>query len=275
MKKNNEAVETIFVGEGNNVDLGVETIDNVLFKDFQKRLNEQVNFEDEDIEEIELSERLTLENAVHDFQNGEKEAFDFIFGHYKPKLDRLAYRKNDDELAQELSIVLMHAIERFDATANVKFNTFFWTCAQNHMGTQKIRKNAQKRSGAKQIETTKINPETGLEETVVEIVKTKVVSLQATMNAKDSEVEVGAFIESTSFQNQYGDSELMICLKDLHESGQIKEKEMKAIMMIMDGSTLAEVGQELGGVTAPAIHVMLRRLGQRKGIQKQLLEILS
>lgn len=271
-KNNNEAVETIFEGE-TQLDLGTESIDNILFKDFQKRL-EQLDLEDEDMD-IDSSEQLTLENAVRDFQNGESEAFDYIFGQYKPKLDRLAYRKNDDELAQELSIVLMHAVERFDATANVKFNTFFWTCAQNHMGTQKIRKNAQKRSGAKKVEVTAINPETGLEETFVEIVKTKVVSLQATMNAKDSEVEVGAFIESTSFKNQFDDSELMICLRELHETGQIKEKEMKAIMMIMDGSTLAEVGQELGGVTAPAIHVMLRRLGQRKGVQKHLLEILS
>lgn len=246
-------------------------IDEILFKDFQERLEE----EDEDLFENDEVSNLSLEQAVYDYQKNKiTEAFDYIFEHYKPILDRLANRKNDEDLSQELSEVLWNAVQRFDALAGVKFNTFFWTCAQNHMGTQKIRRNAQKRSGAKKVEVTAINPETGLEETVIETIKTKVVSLQATLNSKDSETEIGSFVESTTFKNQYDESELDICLRQLHNAGLIKHKEMKAIQMIRDGATLAEIGQELDGVTAPAIHVMLRRLGHKNQVRKQLLEIL-
>jgi DNA-directed RNA polymerase specialized sigma subunit, sigma24 homolog len=246
-----------------------DTIDNLLFKDFEKKLQEEIVFEEDH------GRSLSLEEAVYDYQkNGIKEAFDYIYEHYRPILDRLAYRKNDEDLSQELSEVLWNAVQRFDSTAGVKFNTFFWTCAQNHMGTQKIRRNAQKRSGAKKVTTTTYNPETGKEEEVTEIVKTKVVSLQATLNSKDSDTEVGSLIESQTFKNQYIESELDICLKKMFEDGLIKPKEMKAIQMIIEGSTLAEIGNELNGVTAPAIHVMLRRLGKKKQVRKYLFDIL-
>lgn len=264
---NNENIEAIL----NNTNIEFEqTIDNLLFKDFVQNFEEEQLFEDDNQESS-----LSLEQAVYDYQhNNIPEAFDYIFEHYKPKLDRLGMRKNDDELSQELSEVLWNAVQRFDAKAGVKFNTFFWTCAQNHMGTQKIRRNAQKRSGAKKVQMMGINLETGEEEMITEIVKTKVVSLQATLNSKESETEMGSFVESQTFKNQYDESELEICLKQLFEAGLIKPKEMKAIQMVMEGATLAEIGQELNGVTAPAIHVMLRRLGDKKQVRKQLLEIL-
>lgn len=249
----------------------LESFDDIIFKDFEERLSKIPELEDLDADDIKKN----IEQAVLDYHSGIKEAFDYIYLHYEPILKRLAQRRNDDELAQELGIVLYNAVEKFNLSAGVKFNTFFWTCAQNHIGTQKIRRNAQKRSGSKKITNMVMNEETGELEEVVEIVKTKVVSLQSTVNSKDSEVEMGSFVESTTFKNQYQESDLNICLQQLAQSNLLKEKELEAIRLIISGEKLADIGQKLGGITAPAVHVMLRRLGEKKNVRNILKEMLT
>jgi RNA polymerase sigma factor (sigma-70 family) len=270
-KLNNNVVEV----EEMEKNSAVETLEDIIFEDFKKMLEDD-NFLDEDFKEIrEESAKQDLEQAVYDYHTGQEAAFDFIYEHYRPRLERLAYRRNDEDLAQELSEVLWTAVKRFKLSAGVKFNTFFWTCAQNHIGTQNIRRNAQKRSGAKKMMVNQINPETGEMEQVEEIIKTKVVSMQATIKSKDSETEVGNFIENQGAKNQYNDSNLNLALERLYELKVIKEKEKQALELIMRGDTLAEIGEKLGGITAPAVHVMLRRLGQRKNVGPYLKEILS
>lgn len=255
-----------------NTNPTVGKIDEIMFEDFKRNLKE----EEIELKEIpEVKTKFDIENAVYDFLNGEDDAFDYIYGHYRPILDRLSYRKNDDELSQELSIVLYHAVQKFDILAGVKFNTFFWTCAQNHIGTQNIRKNAQKRSGAQKVEKIVINELTGEEEVVIEVIKTKVVSLQSTLKNKDSETEVGNFVESKFAKQDYRNSNLEMSFKQISDLGLINEKEMTAIKMVTQGATLAEIGQVLGNITAPAVHVMLRRLGKKKQIGNHLREILS
>lgn len=248
------------------------TLDEIMFDEFQKNLEEEdVDFDDAK----EETSQFDIENSVYDFLNGEDMAFDYIYNHYRPVLERLAYRKQDDDLAQELSEVLWHAVRKFDILAGVKFNTFFWTCAQNHIGTQNIRKNAQKRSGAKKVEVIKINPDTGKEETVIEVIKTQVVSLQSTLKNKDSETEVGNFVESNYAKQDYKRANLDLCLEKMLEEGLINSEEMIAIRMTTEGATLSEIGMALGQITAPAVHVKLRRLGKKPQVGNQLREILS
>lgn len=250
----------------------LDTLDSVIFEDFKANL-ESENLELEDIK-VETN-KLYLEQAVYDYLNGEEEAFDYIHEHYRPVLERLAKRKNDEDIAQELSIVLYHAVQKFDILAGVKFNTFFWTCAQNHIGTQTIRKNAQKRSGAKKVSKTVLNEETGVEEIIEEIVKTKVVSLQSTLKNKDSETEIANFVESDFAKADYRKANLKIALEELLSSKMISEDEKIAIEMIGDNATLVEIGEKLGNITAPAVHVKLRRLGKRKAVAPILRDILT
>ena len=269
--------ETEILGVNIN-DEGLESLNEMLFQDFQKNLEEEgIELElEKEINEIkEETSKFDIEQAVYDYLNGQQESFDYIHNYYRPKLERLAYRKNDDELTQELSIVLYHAIQKFDILADVKFNTFFWACAQNHIGTQNIRKNAQKRSGAKKVEVTEINPETGEEEVITKVIKTKVVSLQSTLKNKDTETEVGNFIENNYTKNDFKKLNLELSLKQLADNQIISYKEMTAIKMIVEGATLHEIGQALGDITAPAVHVMLRRLGKKKHIGNYLRDILS
>ncbi|MDF2534862.1 MAG: hypothetical protein K0R18_1021 [Bacillales bacterium] len=255
-----------------NIDVDkLNTLDAVIFEDFKNNLESG----DLDLKEVKAeTSKAYLEQAVYDYLNGEDTAFDYIYDHYRPVLERLAYRKNDEDLAQELSIVLYHAVQKFDILAGVKFNTFFWTCAQNHIGTQNIRKNAQKRSGAQKVEKTVINEETGEEEVIMEVIKTKVISLQTTLKNKESETEIGNFVESDYAKADYKKANLKVALEQLLELKLISEDEKLAIELIGDGDTLAEIGAKLGGITAPAVHVKLRRLGKRKQVAPILKEIL-
>lgn len=262
-------------------------LDQLIFEDFKQRLGggTELNIEEADFENE--SDEISLEQAVQDYKNGIQEAFDYIFSIYKPRLERLGKRMNDDELAQDLSIVLFKAALAFSEKGGAKFNTFFWKCAQNHIGTQKIRKAAQKRGGNKKanselLKALKAKEKSGLGLTLEEQHEltrleeesrpTKTVSLQSTFDTKDSSVEIGSFIEDSNLKNQYKTSVLMTDLESLSKT--LKPNEYKAIQMIIDGYTLEEIGKELKGITAPAVHVMLRRLGQKKNIIPRLREIL-
>lgn len=278
MSEFNQAENGKLVIDGFEIDANVvgvtksnEKLDQVMFEDFKRNLQEEIQLD----QTKAAKSKVDIEQAVYDYLNGEEDAFDYIYSHYRPVLDRLGVRKQDDDLSQELSIVLYNAVQRFDILAGVKFNTFFWTCAQNHIGTQNIRRGAQKRSGAQKVETTVVNEETGETEVVIEVLKTKVVSLQSTLKNKDSETEVSNFVENNLAKLDYKKSNLDMSLAQISESGLINEKEMTAIKMVVQGATLAEIGQVLGNITAPAVHVMLRRLGKKKQVGNYLREILS
>lgn len=227
------------------------SLEEIIYDDFEDKLSNEDALEDEEDEvvlnNIDLSGLpITLEDAVADFQSGEKEAFEYIYNHYKPKLERLSYRQNDEDLVQELSIVLMRAVETFNNGCGAKFNTYFWKCARNHMGTLNIRKSAKKRTA-----------EFGT------------VSMQQSFNTKDSDVELGAFIEDKNGELNYEKRNFHMVLEE-NIYPYLKESEVKAIKMLLDGYTLEEIGEALGGITAPAIHVKFRRLAEKKIVGKQL-----
>lgn len=234
----------------NDEDIGtMKSIDEILFEDFERKLAEDEN--DIDIEpELPLTDMsITLEQAVQDYQAGTYEAFDFLFNYYKPIFDRVSYRHNDEDLAQELSIVLYRAVNTFDIAGGAKFNTYYWKCARNHMGTLRIRKNAKKRTA-----------EHGI------------VSIQQSFNTKDSDVEIGAFIEDPDCDKTYNNKIFQLVLEEKVYPF-LKNDEVKAMKMIMNGFTLEDIGRELGGITAPAVHVKFRRLANKKNVGKQLQEL--
>lgn len=230
-----------------NVDT-MKSIDEILFDDFERKLAEDENIVD--IEpELPSDAKITLEQAVQDYQAGTYEAFDYLFNYYKPIFDRVGYRHNDEDLAQELSVVLYRAALTFDVNGGAKFNTYYWKCARNHMGTLRIRKNAKKRTA-----------EHGI------------VSIQQSFNTKDSDVEIGAFIEDPDCDKTYNNKIFQLVLEEKVYPF-LKEDEITAMKMIMHGFTLEDIGRELGGITAPAVHVKFRRLANKKNVGKQLQEL--
>ncbi|MNY50479.1 hypothetical protein D3C86_1859840 [compost metagenome] len=110
---------------------------------------------------------------------------------------------------------------------------------------------------------------------IEEIIKTKVVSLQSTLKNKDSETEIANFVESDFAKADYRKANLKIALEELLRTKMISEDEKIAIEMIGENATLVEIGEKLGNITAPAVHVKLRRLGKRKAVAPLLRDILT
>lgn len=229
--------------------IGDAEIDEAILGDFEQRFAMKDKDIDEEAVEVNSEDQMKLETAVREYQNGISESFDYIYGFYRPKLERLGYRKNDEDIVQELSIVLLKAIETYDKSAGAKFNTYFWKCARNHIGTLNIRKSAKKRTA-----------EFGI------------VSMQQSLNTKDSEAEIGDFIEDKECAMDYDESIFkMFLAENVYEH--LKENEVKAIEMLLLGYTLEEIGSALGGITAPAVHIKFRRLKDKKVVGKHLKQL--
>ena len=216
------------------------------------------------------------ENVLIYQKSNSNDIFIKILMKFKSSFERIASQKRDEDLIQELSEVLWNATKNYNVEAGVKFKTFFWTCVHNHIGTKKIRKSAQKRSGSQKIQVKRINETTGEEELVDDIYVPPVVSLQSNiLSSENSDTELGELIESKMFKKQYIDIDFIVCLEDFFNSGLLKENEKKAIKMIIDGDTLFDIGQALGGKTASAIHFMLRRLKDKRSVREYLLKMLK
>ena len=232
-----------------------ETFDEILYKDFESKLNElqddDMDFDEyDDVDNLVFSDLpIPLERAVLDYRDGELEAFDYIYNHYKPKLERLSMRQGDEDLQQELSIVLLKATQTFNENGNAKFNTYFWKCARNHMGTLKIRKSAKKRT-----------------------CEQGTISMQQSYSSDESEVEYGAFIEDKNTSQAYQESLFNVVLEE-NIFPHLKSSEITAIKLLFQGYTLEEIGKELGGISAPAVHVKLKRLSSKEEIGKQVREL--
>jgi RNA polymerase sigma factor (sigma-70 family) len=231
-----------------------ENTDNFIQKDFDERFKKVVeetetyNSKDEYFEEsckANNNSDIKLEQAVKDYRNGCEEAFNYIFKYYKPKLERLAYRKNDDELSQELLIVLHKAVNTYDNSMRAKFNTYFWKCAQNHMGVLKIKRNAKKRTA-----------------------KYGEVSMNKKFDTGDGKIGYERFISDDTIKLDYKKATFYSILEEKIYP-YLKESEKETINLYLEGLTLEEIGEELG-ITAPAVHVKLRRMADKKRIGKFL-----
>jgi DNA-directed RNA polymerase specialized sigma subunit len=223
------------------------------------------------------SEEIDLEQHVKIYRNNNDESsFENLYRYFKPHFERIAFQKKDEDLVTELAEVLWNATLKYDFDVGVKFKTFFWTCAQNHIGTKKIRENAKKRTTYQIIQVSSYNEETGQVELSEEVVKLQNISLNLKIKTgEDSSGEISSFIESKLSNNDYVFSDFNLCLQSVFDSGLLKEKEKKAIELFIKGYTLNEIGHELGGLTAPAIHFMFKRLRDRDILKDMLIDILK
>lgn len=190
----------------------------------------------------------SIEYKVLRYQQGDKKIFNEIFDKYKPILERVSIRKGNKDLFGELIEVLWTAVESFNIDYGVKFNTYYWKCANNHLGILHIRKNAKKRQS-----------------------NNTAISLNKCVGS-DGDVDIESFIEDKSSCNEM-DSVLFNTFLEENIFPKISESEVQTIKMILQGFTLEEIGDSLGGLTAPAIHVKLRRLAKKPIIGKQLREL--
>ena len=125
--------------------------DCILYKDLPRRKTEADNKTIQK-KRNELNTRTpTIEEAVIDYRLGFQPAFNYIYRFYEPKMRYMAKdksRNNDviyDDLMSDLIFQLMECVNKYNS-GKVKFNTFFWRCAQNVVGMYFTKKNAKKRS---------------------------------------------------------------------------------------------------------------------------------
>lgn len=251
-------------------ELKTNDIDDVLFNDFKEKLGEEKidledfeDFFDENEEDIDIFNdnkksdkntmpKISLEQAVEDFADGISDAFDFIYSHYKPILTRWGKRYNNEELGIELlDIVLLSAVKTFNCNAGAKFNTYFWTCAQNYVNCHRKKNDAQKRAHNKNM---------------------------ASLNEKrmykgdSTEMELEKVIEDKSSTEDSQSNELILSIKSLEDC--LKETEISILLKLIDNYTLQEIGDDLG-VTAAAICMSLKRIAKKPVAAKKLKEILT
>lgn len=191
-----------------------------------------------------LQYRHKSKEVAEKYKEERAEAFDVIYNHYHPILCRTATRNNNEDLSQELLVILIKAIETFKPECNVKFNTYFWRCAKNHLGAINIKKNAKRR----------------VSEHLIMSMNQKV------SVGKNKDVEPIDIIEDK--KNDYDNLIFHLTLNE-KIMPYLKDCEAKAVQLLLEGYTLDEIGQELGGLTAPAVHIKLRRLADKKRIGKE------
>ena len=178
----------------------------------------------------------TLEEAVSDYQYGCQEAFNYLFRYYKSKLEYNVNRYHDEDVFQELSMILHRCAKRYRAGGSSKFNTFFWTCAQNHLGAYTDAKKTYKR---------RCNEEA--------------VSLDAPLD-DEGENTIGSGLVDEAAAGEF-DS---VTLKDALECTVypvISKEDRYIINLIAEGEAMTSIGRRLG-VSTMAIYNRLRRLSQ-------------
>lgn len=190
---------------------------------------------------LRSKEQGRLAKLVAEYQGGNDECFDDIYMIYKPKFERLAYRMNCEDIVQELSISLINAVNTYKDDSPAKFNTYFWHCARNRIGTINIYNTAQKRTA-----------EFGE------------ISLNKQISTDDNvQMEIGDAIEDKDSYDKYDESLFKTFLtNDVYRY--LRESDIKAVELLLEGYTLEEIGEQLDGITAPAVHIKLRRLKDKE-----------
>ena len=153
---------------------------------------------------------------------------------------------NNEDITQELSIALLKAVRTFKTGMPAKFNTYFWKIARNHIGTMNIKNNAKKRTA-----------------------DGGVVSIHSVINVDGSEIEFGDMIEDETFGQQFEDATLRAFLHNTIFP-HMKDLDKQALQLYLKGYTLEEIGNRLGGMSAPAIHVKIKQLKSREIIYKAI-----
>lgn len=89
--------------------------------------------------------KLVIQYQQEDNDTIKNDIFTQIYKHYYPKFKYIALKFHNEDFVQELCIALIKAIQNYNSSMNVKFNTFFWKIAKNHIYTIIYYNNAMKR----------------------------------------------------------------------------------------------------------------------------------
>lgn len=256
-----EDCERFLFGDPNKLDnegLSNIEIDDIMYNDFKQKFeNEVEEFTEDDVNfESEIDDSVTskledisLEDAVMDFRDGINDAFDYVYAHYRPVLNRYGKRYNNEELAIELlDIVLLNAVKTFDINAKTKFNTYFWTCIHNYVNCYRIKNNAQKRAHNKDMKS--------LQE-------------KCMYKGDKADAELESTIEDKSLNKN--NDELRMSITSLNDC--LKANEITILLKLIDNYTLQEIGDCLG-ITAAAVCMSLKRISKKKNAAKKIQEIL-
>lgn len=183
-------------------------------------------------------EQLEIEKSVRAYQDGNKQSFDFIYNAYKPKFDRMAKRFNNEDLVQELGFALFKAVCTYGKQSVAKFNTYFWTCARNHIGSLNIKNSAKKRTS-----------EFGE------------ISINAIVQSPSGDAVTLSDIIEDPDQEKYNDERMFECFLKEKIFVNLSHNDIVTLKMFLQGYTLEEISNVFH-VSSPAIHAKLRRLGK-------------
>ena len=183
-------------------------------------------------------------------QTRNEEAFNNIYKIYEHHIENKAKKEDNINInyASECNLALYNAVMNFDVDnkTNASFNTFFFKCIKNQINVINNNLNAKKREANKNTISIQMNNSDG---------ENKETTLEDIIEDKNQEI---------SFKN----IEFNIILQNL--LNKLKDDEKKAINLVIEGYSLKEIGEILGNITAPAIFTKLRRLRNKKSIQKEL-----
>ena len=228
---------------------GLKFINNINKK--EKLLNIFKKIFSKDKNKNKEKENNKLNDWIKEYQETKnEEVFNNIYKIYEPYIENKAKKENNINInfASECNLALYNAVMNFDVDnkTNASFNTFFFKCIKNQINVINNNLNAKKREANKNTISIQRNNSDG----------------------ENKETTLEDIIEDKNQEESFKNVEFNIILQKL--LSKLKDDEKKAVKLIIAGYSLKEIGEILGNITAPAIFTKLRRLRNKKSIQKEL-----
>lgn len=218
----------------------------ITYDEFPKRFfseNEECKINDE-----EQSRVPTLEDAVEDFKYGCKEAFDYLYRHYEKKIKYTAARNNNEDFVQELGYVLYKCTQKYQLGGSSCFNTFFWSCARNHIGMYNIKKNSKKRK-----------------------CPYGEVSINYQSENNNNDKELSNIIKDVSNEEKF-ENVLFDVVIEKSVLPYLNDKDKFIVLSFLNGCTVKEISKKLH-MSPPGIYVRLKKLKNQEIIKDSLLDL--
>ncbi len=169
--------------------------------------------------------------------NKSNESADIVY-HTMKNYASFAMSRSYGDSESDFHEVLATALKEYDINRNILFKTYFWTCWQNFIGTQKIRKNAKKRGK-------------GVE----------VLSLNQKVKDGESEKEFGEMLEDKKQKHSIKKALNKIDFDNmLEEVTDLKDKQI--LKLFYEGLNQTEISKELN-ITNAAICIRLKRIATK------------
>ena len=184
----------------------------------------------------------------------QNDIFDRVYSQYKSKFNHIAFKMNNEDISQELAIALIKALRTFKLENKVKFNTYFWKVAQNHLGVLKCYKQANKRIPA--------NSVLYLDQPVF------------TDNNNNSDaVSLSDIIEDSNIDTKFEDLNLEIFLeKEIFNK--LSDTHVQIIKMYLRGYTMTEISRSLN-MTVSMLQNRVRNIRANKAVCNKLIDYLG